>query len=75
MTHKGYLVASSCQGGPGAVIKYPMDVVCPGWGSGPHVFRLDGGQASHCNVVVVSVMPAVWPAVCVFVVVLLGCFR
>ena len=59
--HKGYLLASSCLGGPGAVIKYLMDVVCSGWGSDQHAFRLDGGQASHCSVVVVSVMAAVWP--------------
>ena len=67
--HKGYLVAS-CLGGLG-----PIDVVCCGWCSSLHVFSLDGGQASHCNVVVVSVMLAVWPGVCVFVVVLLGCLR
>ena len=58
------MVASSCLGGPGTAIKYPMDMVCSGWGLGPHTFRLDGGQASHCSVVVVSVMP-VWPGVCV----------
>ena len=57
------------------VIKYPMDMVCSGWGSHPHAFRLDGGQASHCNVVVVSAKPAVCPGVCVFVNVLLGCLR
>ena len=59
------------------------------WGLDPHAFRLDSGQASHCNVTVVSVMPAVWSGVCVFephvwgakslgwvvVVVLLGYFR
>ena len=73
--HKGYLVASFCLGGPEAAIKYLMDVVCSRWGSSPYVFRLDGGQASHCNFVVVRVMPAVSPGVCVFVVVFLGCFR
>ena len=72
---KGYLVDSSCLSGPGAVTKYPMDVVCSGWGLGLYAFRLDGGQASHCIVVVVSAIPAVLPGVCVFVVVLLGCFR
>ena len=46
--HKGYLVASSCLGGPGALIKYLMDVVCSGWDLGSFAFRLDGGQASHC---------------------------
>ena len=84
------MVASSCLTGPGAVIKYLMDVVCSrSMGFDPHAFRLDSGQASHCNVIVVSVMPAVWSGVCVFephvwgakslgwvvVVVLLGCFR
>ena len=34
------------------VIKHPIDMVCSEWGSRPHVFRLDGGQVSHCNVVV-----------------------
>ena len=63
--HKGYLVASSCLGGPEAVIKYLMDAVCSGWGLGPHAFRLDGGQGSHCNVVAVSVVHAVWPGGCV----------
>ena len=67
-----------------------MSVVCRGWGWGLNAFRLDGGQASPCNVGVVGVMPAVLPVVCVFethlwgavsvgwvivVVVLLGCFR
>ena len=60
------MVASSCLGGPEAVIKYLMDAVCSGWGLGPHAFRLDGGQGSHCNVVAVSVVHAVWPGVCVF---------
>ena len=58
-----------------SVIKYPMDMVCSEWASRPHIFRLDGGQASHCNVAVVSAKPAVWPGVCEFVNVLLGCFR
>ena len=44
-----------------------MDVVSCGWGAGLHAFRLDGGQASHCNAGVVGVMPAVWPGVCVCV--------
>ena len=57
------------------VIKYPMDMVCSGWSSHPHACRLDGGQASYCNVVVVSVKPAVWSGVCVFINVLLGYFR
>ena len=57
------------------VIKYPIDMVCSGWGSHLHAFRLDGGQVSHCNVIVVSAKPVVWPGVCVFVDVLLGCFR
>ena len=45
------------------VIQYPINIVCSGCGSCPHAFRLDGGQASHCNVVVVSAKPAVWPGV------------
>ena len=54
-----------------AVIKCLMGVVCCGWGSGLHAFTLDGftldgGQASHCNVGVVSVMHAIWSGVCVF---------
>ena len=57
------------------VIKYPMDMVFSGWSSHPHACRLDGGQASYCNVVVVSVKPAVWSGVCVFINVLLGYFR
>ena len=57
------------------VIKYPVDMVCSEWGSRPHAFPLYGGQISHCNVVVVNAKPAVWPGVCVFVNVLLGCFR
>ena len=52
-----------------------MDVVSFVWGSSLNAFRPDGGQASYCNVVVMSVMPAVWPGIYVFVVVLLGCFR
>ena len=52
--NKRYLVASPCMGGPGTVIKYSMDMVCSEWGSRPHAFMLDGGQASHSNVVVVS---------------------
>ena len=72
--HKRYLVASSCLGGPGAAIKYLMDVVCSGCGSDPYAFRLDGGQAIHWRIVV-RVMPAVWPGVCVFVILLLGYSR
>ena len=57
------------------VIKYPMDMICSEWGSRLHASRLDGGQASYCKVVVVSAKPAVWPGACVFVNVLLACFR
>ena len=57
------------------VIKYPMDMICSGWGSHPHAFRLDGGQPSHCNVVLVSAKLVVWPGVCVIDNVLLDCFR
>ena len=46
------------------VIKYPMDMVCSEWGSRPHAFMMDGGQASHCNVVVVSDKRLDW-SVCV----------
>ena len=67
------MVASPCLVDPVIVIKYPMDMVCSEWGSRPHAFGLDGGQASHYNVVAVSAKPAVWPWV--FVNVLLGCFR
>ena len=51
-----------------------MDVVCSGWSSDLYVIRLDGGQASHCRIVV-SVMPAVSPVVFVFVVLRLGYSR
>ena len=57
------------------VIKYPMDMIYSEWGSRLHASRLYGGQASHCKVVVVSTKPDVWPGACVFVNVLLGCFR
>ena len=84
------MVASSCLEGPKAIIKYLMGVVYCGWCSSPHAFRLDGGQANHCNAGAVGVRPAVCPGVCVseirlcgaksvgwviVVVVLLGCFR
>ena len=45
-------------------IKYPMDMVCSECGSCPHASMLDGGQASRCNVVVVSAKHLDW-GVCV----------
>ena len=58
------MAPSHCLGSPVTVIKYPVDMVCSEWGSRPHAFMLDGGQASHCNVVVVSAKLLDW-VVCV----------